>query len=466
VRLGAVSFVTSLAIATTIHAQSMAAGSGQDAAAHGVPTGDRQTTALALSLADAVARGLDHNLAVLEQEQQVRSADGGRWKALSDTLPKVSGNLTEIREEISPAAFGFSALPGLALPPVIGPFGVFDARVSVSAPILDRSATDDVRKETATLHAEEHSLKNARTLVVLAVANFYMQAQADAIRADNARAQVSTAEALLTLAQDQRAAGVAAGIDVLRQQVQLETARERVIGADNELAKQKLRLAHAIGLPLGQTFELTDRLAYAAAPAFTADEAVAQAYAQREDVKSAADRVAAATADRQSAQALGRPTVHLDADYGAIGPSVSTAHSTFTLAANLRVPLFEGGNVRGKTLQADADAHERQAELDDLKAGVYYDVQSALLDLHAAEAAVTVATHAAALADQQLTQARDRFSAGVTNTIEVAQAQDAVAAASDRSVAALYAHLVAKALLARALGVSDRGFGPFLGGQQ
>lgn len=433
---------------------------------HGVPAGQRQAAPLALSLADAVARGLEHNLVILEQEQRVSSADGGRWKTLSDALPHVNGHVTEIREEISPAAFGFTGLPGLELPPVIGPFNVFDARVSVSAPLLDRSALADVHKETALVSAEEHTLKNARALVILAVANLYVQALADASRVDNTRADVATAEALLTLATDQRAAGVAAGIDVVRQHVQLDSTRQKLIAVENELAKQKLRLARAIGLPAGQAFDLTDALVFAAAPTLNEDAALAQAYAQREDVKSAEARVAAATAGRASAGSLSLPTVHLDGDYGAIGLSASTAHSTFTLAANLRVPIFQGGSVKGKVMQAEADRRQRQAELDDLKAGVYYDVEAALLDLHAAESAVDVATQGRALAADQLAQARDRFSAGVTSTIEVVQAQDAVAAANDRYISALYAHLIAKAGLARALGVDERGFTPYLGGRQ
>jgi outer membrane protein TolC len=433
---------------------------------HGVPAGAKQATPISLSLADAVARGLDHNLAVLEEEQRVSAAQGSRAKALSEALPHANGNVTQIQEEISPAAFGFSALPGLVLPPVIGPFGVFDARLSVSAPIFDQGALADVRRETSLLRAEEHTLKNSRELVVLAVANLYMQALADASRVDSTRAEVATADALLTLATDERSAGVASGIDVLRQHVQLDGARQRLIAAENELAKQKLRLARAIGLPTGQTFDLTDQLIFAALPQMDEATALAQAYAQREDVRSAEGRVAAAAAARASAEDSGRPTVHLDADYGAIGPSASTAHSTFTIAANLHVPLFQGGNVKGKVQQADAEDRQRQAELDDLKAGVYYDVEGALLDLHAAESAVEVATEGRALATEQLAQARDRFSAGVSSTIEVVQAQDALAAASDRYISALYAHLVAKAGLARALGVDEKTFAAYLGGRQ
>ena len=67
------------------------------------------------------------------------------------------------------------------------------------------------------------------------------------------------------------------------------------------------------------------------------------------------------------------------------------------------------------------------------------------------------------LADQQMVQARDRFEAGVADTIEVVQAQEAVAFAHDSSVASHYAYNAAKASLASALGLAEEQMPRFLG---
>ena len=433
---------------------------------HGVPSGAPTATPLPLSLADAVTRGLAHNLGALLQADRVQSAAGERWKALSEALPRVSAKVSDTREEVDLAAFGFTGIPGLVLPTVVGPFNVFDARVAASAPLLDLEALGDVRRERANERAETHSYRNARELVILAVANLYEQALADQSRVEAVHAEAEMAGTLVTLAQDQRSAGVVAGIDVVRQQVELERARQRVIAAENEFEKQKLRLARAIGVPLGQVIDLTDHMAFTPAAPLTAEAAMAAAYAQREDLKTAEERVNAALADHQAAHGALLPTLRFDVDYGMIGPSPSTARSTYTAAAILRVPIFEGGAAHGKLLQVDADVRERQAERDDLKAGIAFDVQSALLDLHASEAAVAVAKSASALAGQQLTQARDRFAAGVTSSIELAQAQDAVATASDNYITTLYMHLMARAELAHALGMSEEQFAGYLGGRQ
>ena len=119
------------------------------------------------------------------------------------------------------------------------------------------------------------------------------------------------------------------------------------------------------------------------------------------------------------------------------------------------MPIFEGGRVRGRIAQAEAEVRLRRAEADDAKAGIYYDVRTAFLDLQASEEELKTATRARELAAQQLTQSRDRFAAGVVTNIEVVQAQEAVALASEQYIGALYRFNVAKAMLARAIGVIE-----------
>jgi outer membrane protein TolC len=298
------------------------------------------------------------------------------------------------------------------------------------------------------------------------VALLYNQSLAADSRLAAIQTQAATAEALDHLAQDQKAAGLVAGIDVLRQDVLLESAKQRVVSASNDAEKARLRLARAIGLPLGQQFTLTGALAYSAVPPMTVDAAVAEAYAQREDLKSAEERTKAADAAVRSATFSRLPTIHFNAAYGKIGNSASDVLGTYSAAAVLRVPLFDGSAAKARTLRATADLTARKADLDDEHAGVYYEVRTALLDLGAADAAVQLAGHGRDLANLQLTQARDRFAAGVASTIELAQAQESVATADDNYIATLFAHVVAKAALARALGTPEAALTQYLGGHK
>lgn len=450
-----------------VHAQTQpllppAPAPSQNPFAGGVPSGERTATPLSLTLADALARGLQHNLGVLNAEESVAGARGARWQALEAVLPNISGRLGADREVVNLAALGFTGFPGI--PQVIGPFNVYDARVSVSQPIIDPSGLLHLRETGQLVKAAEHGYRNARDLVVLAVSNLYLQALSAESRVGAARAQLDTAAALARLAEDRKNSGLVAGIDVLRAQVELETGRHRLIAAENSAAKQKLALSRAIGLPIGQEVALSDPMPDAVSTEIpTVDAAVQQAYAHREDLKGLEAVVAAAESAAAAASAERLPTVAVDANWGAIGETPSAALPTYTVAANVRVPLFNAGATKARSIEAGATLRRRKAELDDARGRVFYEISAAVLDLNAAQQQVDVATRAVALAEEQLTQARDRFNAGVADTIEVVQAQESVATAHDAQIGSLYNASAARAALAAAQGLAEEQMLTFLG---
>jgi outer membrane protein TolC len=296
--------------------------------------------------------------------------------------------------------------------------------------------------------------------------NLYLEAVAGASRIEAAHAQQETAQTLFQQASDMKAAGVVAGIDVLRAQVQVQNGRQRTIRAENDFEKAKLQLARAIGLPPGQPFTLTDRIPYAPLAEVTLEAALKTAFESRADYLAARERVAAAESAQRAASAERLPTLRLDADYGAIGQTPSDAHSTFRVAAMVRVPIFDAGRSTAHRLESGADLQRRRAELEDFRGRVEYDVRAALLDVGAARQQLEAAQANVTLAGQELEQARDRFAAGVAGNLEVAQAQEAVAGASDSYIAALYAHNLAKASLARAVGTTEQSVMTFLGGSK
>jgi outer membrane protein TolC len=300
--------------------------------------------------------------------------------------------------------------------------------------------------------------------VVLVAANAYLQVMATSARATSARAQLETADALHRQAQSLRESGIVAGVDVIRAEVRLTTERQRTIAADNDFEKAKLQLARIIGLPVGQSFTLSEDIPNVPTPTMTFDDALERAYRQRPDYLAALERVRAAEASRRAVVGEGLPTFKLRADYGTIGLALSSALPTFNLTGELGVPIFEGGRQQGKLAEADADLRDRRAEADDLKTEVYYDVRSAFLDLQSTEEQLTAATRARELAALQLTQSRDRFAAGVVSNIEVVQAQEAVALASEQFINAQYGFNLAKAMLARSLGSAEDAVKTLLGG--
>jgi outer membrane protein TolC len=426
------------------------------------PKAEVSATPVELSVKDAVQRALQFNLGLLLQEEAVKNAHGARWRALAELLPDLSAGMITSRQIINLEAYGFQADPS-----VIGPFNVYDARVYASQPLLDLRAVNDAKAASANERAETLGIRTARDLVTLVAVNLYLESVAGASRIEAAKAQLDTADALYRQANDMKQAGLIAGVDVLRAQVQLQNQRQRNIRVENDYEKSKLQLARAIGLPVGQAFTLTDRIPFAPlATEVTLEGALKTAYESRADFLAARERLAAAEASRKAAVSDHIPTVRLDADYGALGQTLSESHATFRVAANVRVPLFDAGRSTARRIETDADLKRRQAEMEDMRGRVEYDVRTALLDLRAAGQQVEAAQTNVTLAGQELEQARDRFAAGVAGNLEVTQAQQSVALATESYIDALYSHNLAKASLARAVGTAEQSVMAFVGGMK
>jgi len=416
---------------------------------------------LALSLKDALEMALRNNIGLLTGNQATRSAQGAKLRSLSDLLPNLNARISQSEQKINLAAFGIPPLPGT--PAVVGPFSLSDARAYVSAPILDFQAINNHRAAAQDLKAAELSYADAREFVVLVVANLYLLAVSGSARVDAAQAQLQTAQALYEQAIHQKNVGVVAAIDVLRAHVELQNRHQRLLASKNEFEKQKLDLSRAVGLPSGQEFNLADAMPYAPAPPVNLDQALQHAYQQRRDVQRAQTMVNAAQAARRAAYSEALPSLKFNGDYGVIGRSFDSARSTFSATAALRIPIFQGGKVRGDVRQADALLEQRKAELDNLRGQADADVRRAYLDLQSATEQVEVTREGLDLANQTLTQARDRYAAGVADNIEVVQAQEALAAANETYISSIYAHNIAKVSLARAVGVAEKSVREFLG---
>ena len=444
--------------------QPAAYGSSQSPFLSSVPEGKATGTVLPLSIKDAIDRALRSNLGLLLSSDSSLSARGKKWEELSRLLPNVSAAASQNAQQIDLAALGFRFnFPGVKS--VIGPIGTFDARVYLNAPLFDWHAIERERGARANEVAARYKYNDARETVVLATGNEYLLTIAAAARVDAAQAQLETAQALFNRAHDQQTAGVIPAIDTLRAQVEFQTRQQQLIVARNNYAKQKLALARTVGLPPGQEFNLTDQVPYKPLSPMSVEQALQRAYMGRADYQAAAQELRAAEQFRRAATAEHLPTLEIAGNYGAAGVNVGDSHGVFLAGATLAIPIFAGGRAHADALQAEATLRQSRQQLESLRAQIDYDVRSALLDLAAANDQVQVARSALDLANQTLVQARDRFTAGVTDNLEVVEAQDAVASANENYIGSLYAHNVAKVLLARAIGFAEQGVKQYLEGR-
>jgi len=419
-----------------------------------VPEGKATGEVLPLSFKDAIDRGLRNNLGLLLQSDTSLTAQGEKWKELSELLPHVSALVNQSVEQIDLAAEGFRFnFPGI--PNVVGPIGVFQTGAYLTQSVFDYHAIQRKRGASYNEKAAQYSLKNARELVVLAVGNSYLVTLSGAARVTTAQADVTTAQALYDKAADQQKAGVIPAIDALRAHVELQSRQQELIVARNDYAKQKLTLGRVIGLPPGQDFSLTTAAPYEPLATLPLEQDLQRAYASRPDYLAAAQQVRSAEEFRRAATSEYYPSLDIAGDYGAAGIRPGSSHGVFEVGATLNIPIFAGGRTHADVIEAEATLRQSRQQLENLRGQVDYEVRSARLDLNAAADQVEVARSSVDLATQTLAQAQDRFTAGVTDNLEVVQAQEALASAQETYISSLYSHNLAKISLAKAVGFAE-----------
>ena len=430
-----------------------------------VPSGTATNEVLRLTLRDAIQQALRYNLAEIESGEDARIARGQRLLALSQLLPQVSTGVAENLGQISLATFGFEKVRGISLPQVIGPFGYSSVDVALSQTLFSLESIQHLRAARTAEQAAQLNYQDILDVVTLTVGNAYLQIIEANSRILAQEAQVQNARALYDQARDEVEAGTAPRIDVTNTAVQLHTEEYNLSIARNNFAVAKLNLGRAIGLPLGQAFEPADQLPYADINPPTLNDALSLAYRSRSDFHAALDSEKSAAQMLSSAKAERYPVASTSGDYGVTGETFGHSHGVFSFEAGVRVPVFTGGRIKGDITQAEAELKQRKAEAENLRGQIDYDVRTAFLNLDAAKEQVAVAGQNVELANESLDRSKDRFRSGVTNSVEVVQAEQALASANDQYITSLYNHNLAKLSLARALGVARTDYNQYLGGK-
>jgi len=428
-----------------------------------VPSAKLTPGVLELGVEEAIDRGLRYNLGIVLSGQATVQAKAARLKELSNILPQLNGSVRESAIKVNLAAQGLNKnLLGVPIPPALH-FGNSEARVSMSENLIDLHAIENTRAAAANVRASGFTFNSARETVTLAVAASYLLVVAAESRVEAATAELNTATALYQLAEDRESAGLTPNVDTLRAHVELQVRRQNLIEANNSLAKQRITLLRVLGYPVHQQIKLVSRVPYKPLVTLSEEEVLRRALVTRPDYLAAEQQVKAAELQKRAAEAERLPTFGVTGDYGVLGTRPDNAFPTWSVTAGMKIPIFQGGRVEADIRQAESVLQQRKAQREDLKGRIEQDVADALLDVTAAGEQVEVAKATLDYAQQALTQSQDRFSAGVTNNIEVIQAQEALATANQQYISSLYAHNIAKVLLARASGAAEQTLRQVLG---
>ena len=412
-----------------------------------------------LTLQDALQRALTYNLGAIGVSTAIRQAQGQSRVARSVLLPNLNGAFRENYLTQDLQALGIR-VP--FLPAVVGPINYFDLRATLTQNFVDMTSLNNYRATKEVVKANEQAMQDARDTIVLAVGASYLQVIAAKARVESARAQIDTAAAVYKQTLQRRQAGVAAQLEVNQDSVRERTQRQRLATLENDLARQKINLARLTGLPPSDKFELADDVAFSPAPELSVDDAVKQALDGRADLKAAEAQVRAAERSRAAAKAERLPSLAVSADLGEIGPRFNEGAHTYTVAGSLKIPIWQGGRVEGDVAQSEAALDQRRAEMDDTRGRIESDVRNAYLDLQAATNQLDLAKSNQDVARESLRLTREKFDAGVSDSVEVTQAVEAVSSSDLDYITALFAHNLAKLSLARAMGQAEKRVPTFL----
>ena len=418
---------------------------------HGAATKD----VLHLSLEDAIARGLEYNLGLIDSQQSGADARAQREHALAALLPQISARAEQTYQQLSYKQLGIALPPqsGVHLPPTSGQFGYSEARVTAEAPLLNIPLLDRYRQQKALDAASALGAKDARDVVVFAVGAAYFQVVASQARVETEQAALASARELDTQVADQYKSEVSPEIDALRADVELHTAEQRLTDAVNDLEKDKLTLDRITGIPLEQAWAPAGDYGFVSLLPDAPEPA--QTPTDRFDVASAKAGVEAAEFRLRAARAERLPEISFNASYGGGGVNPANYNRVDEVSGGVSVPLFTSGRIRSDIHSAESELVQRRAELADLEGRAAYDVRTAELDARASESGVKVAAENRTLAERALAQSQDRYKNGVTNYLEVLQAQEEAVAADENYIASLFSFNVAKISLARALGSAE-----------
>ncbi|MGA2599911.1 MAG: TolC family protein [Bryobacteraceae bacterium] len=423
-----------------------------------VPDPKAPLGSLTLTISDAIHRGLQFNLGGVTADVSVRQARAQRLAALSQMLPNIYGTLTETSSKVDLQTLGLSASAfggRLPVPTTVGPFHYYTALGNVSED-LSLTALHNVRQSEALLQAARMSTASARELIVLAVGGTYLRVIANKANVVSQEAQVKQAEASYKLAAAQYDAGTKTIIDSNKSLVELRTQQQRLSALRGDLLKETMQLARLIGLPAGQQLILSEDLPAQVPDTISLEQGIKIALDERPDLKAARLQLKAADEARRASKAEYLPSLSINGDYGLEGINPNKGVSAYQVSASLKIHIFDSGRVRGDVDQADAVFSQLQAQYDDLRGAVDLDVRQAYVDLQVASEQMKVAQENRQLAAETLTQSVDRFASGVTNSVEVVQSQETVAAAEQDYISTLFSLNLSRISLAKATGQAER----------
>lgn len=421
---------------------------------------ERGPLSLSLKRAVEIATSQEGSTPIQLSAESLKQAELRSKEARAALLPDVEGAFSYENRTANLAAMGISLtrlpFPGFEFPTFVGPFLTMDARASVTQSVFDVSSIRKFQASKVGVSAARSDSESASEQVAAVVARAYLGAVRADTDVETAQANVMLSQAVLRQAENQKNAGTGTGIEITRARVQLANDQQRLLVTENARRAAHLQLLRAMGVRLDTEVQLTDGLQYVAVDALTLENARAQALRDRPDYKAQQEREANARLMASATVMERLPSLAAFGDYGSSGSAFSNSLPTRTYGISLKVPLWDGARRDARRAESASQHRAEAIRTNDVREQIELDVRLALDALSSAQDQVKVAKDGLDLAESELEQARRRYQAGISDSLEVTDAQTRLERARDNQTAALYNYNVARIDLAQAMGVVRR----------
>jgi outer membrane protein TolC len=435
----------------------------------GLPVQAATGGAMPLGLDEAIQRGMQYNLQQILAQQNERAVHGEILTVGNNLLPTITAQVQSNAQEINLAAMGFKAstLSGLNL----GNFAFSEivkvnttsAQLNLDQALFNLPAYEFYRAAQKAELVAQLTTRLGRGNMALSVGTQYLQCIADSSQIANALALEKSDEVALRQATLSHDAGVGINLDVLRARVQLQTQQQARISAEVTLAKDKIALARMIGLPADQELTLTDTVPFSEFAALSQPEALKLAFTRRKDYLSLEAQLEVAQRTAKAVRYQRLPTLAFTGFYGVLGETTGLYHGDFVAAGKLQFPIFQEASLRGESEVASAQIDRVRSQLASLRVTIDQQIRSNMLDVQSSSELVKAAQSNVELSQQALSDATDRYTAGVTDDLPLVQAQATLVAAQNRLVQSEFQYNQSKLALARSIGVVETQYKSYLG---
>ena len=405
-----------------------------------------------LTLLQTIALGRSQGVEAAIARLDVRVADARAGQRRADLLPTISGNAGITRQTLNLDEFGIPIATG-----VTDAFDIYRLQLRASQTIFDASLIGRLRAARDTAVAAGLDARATGEIAGATAGLAYLRALSarETVRARQADSTI--AAELLGQARQLVDAGVSPAIDATRSEVSFASVRTQLEVARNASDRARLDLLRSLDLPSGTRVELADSLGPGPLD-IPLDPDAAAGFAREHRTELAAEQARTRAARRElgAIRAEYLPSLGLSGAYQQTGREAGDLAGTYNVQLQLTVPILDGFRRQNRVKEQNLRVDIQQIRERDLVNRVETEARQSVLDLASSQQQVAIAENRLRLAELELSQAQQRFQAGVAGSVETTNAQGSVIAARDALIQARVNFGTARVGAYRALGVIDQ----------